>query len=201
MKAVYVQQQDQTDCGVACLLSVIRHHGGDTTLEILREQSGTSIQGTSLLGLQQAAAAQNLTADAFEVEDVEVFKREATFPCILHVTIDNQLEHYVVCEKTPPPRPSGTPAAPIGKGAIHPSHSGGGSGRGLGFSIIDPANGFETWSEEKLLERWKSRAVLLFEPTDKFEKQTQSNNRKLAWIKELVREDVPFWAWRRCWVL
>jgi ATP-binding cassette subfamily B protein len=59
------------------------------------------------------------------------------------------------------------------------------------FSIIDPATGFETWSEEKLLERWKSRAVLLFEPTEQFEKQTQTNNRKLAWIKDLVREDTP----------
>ena len=105
-KQLFIKQRDQTDCGVACLLSVIRHYGGDTTIELLREQSGTSVQGTSLLGLQQAAEAQNLQSDAFEVEDLEVFKREATFPCILHVTIDNQLEHYVVCLK-PPPLPFG----------------------------------------------------------------------------------------------
>lgn len=110
-KQLFIKQRDQTDCGVACLLSVIRHYGGDTTIELLREQSGTSVQGTSLLGLQQAAGVQNLQSDAFEVEDLEVFKREATFPCILHVTIDNQLEHYVVCLKTPP-QPSATAAAP-----------------------------------------------------------------------------------------
>jgi ABC-type bacteriocin/lantibiotic exporter with double-glycine peptidase domain len=183
-KQLFIKQRDQTDCGVACLLSVIRHYGGDTTIELLREQSGTSVQGTSLLGLQQAAGAQNLQSDAFEVEDLEVFKREATFPCILHVTIDNQLEHYVVCLK--PPFPAG--AAAVAEG----------SGMGLklkeqagNYAIIDPAHGFDTWSEEQLLERWKSRAVLLFEPTPQFEQVKQTNNRKITWIKDLVREDTP----------
>lgn len=48
----FVLQQDESDCGVACLLSIIRYHGGESSLERLRESSGTSIQGTSLLGLQ-----------------------------------------------------------------------------------------------------------------------------------------------------
>jgi ATP-binding cassette subfamily B protein len=120
----FMQQQGESDCGVACLLSVIRFHGGDASLERLRELSGTSIQGTSLLGLQQAANAMRLDAEAFEVEDLEVFKREATFPCILHVVIEEKLEHYVIAPKPP-------------EGGV--------------FGIFDPANGFETWSEEKLL--------------------------------------------------
>jgi ATP-binding cassette, subfamily C, bacteriocin exporter len=90
----FTLQQGESDCGVACLLSVIRYHGGENTLERLRELSGTSIQGTSLLGLQQAANNVGFQADAFEVEDLEVFKKEATFPCILHVVIDEKLEHY-----------------------------------------------------------------------------------------------------------
>lgn len=79
MKPIYIQQRDQTDCGVACLLSIIRMYGGDTTLENLREQSGTSLQGTSLLGLQQAAEKQNIAAEAFEVDDLQVFQNEASF--------------------------------------------------------------------------------------------------------------------------
>lgn len=97
----FVQQQGESDCGVACLLSVIRFHGGDASLERLRELSGTSIQGTSLLGLQQAAIAMRLDAEAFEVEDLEVFRQEATFPCILHVVIDEKLEHYVILISPP----------------------------------------------------------------------------------------------------
>ncbi len=160
----FVFQQGQSDCGVACLLSVIRYHGGENTLERLRELSGTSIQGTSLLGLQQAANNVGFQADAFEVEDLEVFKKEATFPCILHVIIDEKLEHYIV-----------SPQAPDG---------------GV-FSIFDPASGFEKWSEEKLLSVWKSRAVLLLNPSESFERVPQNNQKKIAWFKDLLREDTP----------
>jgi len=47
----FVLQQDQSDCGVTCLLSIIKFHGGDSSLEHLRKISGTSKQGTTLLGL------------------------------------------------------------------------------------------------------------------------------------------------------
>ena len=160
----FVQQQDESDCGVACLLSIIRYHGGENRLENLRELSGTSIQGTSLLGLQQSANSLNFEAEAFEVDDLEVFKKEATFPCILHVVIDEKLEHYVVCFN------------------ILPNGS---------YTICDPARGVEVWTEEELLSRWKSRAVLVLNPTEKFEVIPQNNQKKIAWFKELIREDAP----------
>jgi ATP-binding cassette subfamily B protein len=160
----FVQQQGESDCGVACLLSVIRFHGGDASLERLRELSGTSIQGTSLLGLQQAANAMRLEAEAFEVEDLEVFKNEATFPCILHVVIDEKLEHYVIAPKPP-------------EGGV--------------FGIFDPANGFETWNKEKLLSVWKSKAVLMLNPSENFERVLQGNKKKIEWFKNIIREDTP----------
>ena len=46
-----VLQHDQTDCGVACLLSLIRYYGDSHSLEKLRELSGSNTEGTSLLGL------------------------------------------------------------------------------------------------------------------------------------------------------
>lgn len=162
--SVFIQQQGESDCGVACLLSVIRFHGGDASLERLRELSGTSIQGTSLLGLQQAANTLGLDAEAFEVEDLEVFRQEATFPCILHVVIDEKLEHYVIAPKHP-------------EGGV--------------FGIFDPANGFETWSEEKLLSVWKSKAVLMLNPSENFERVPQGNKKKIAWFKNIIREDTP----------
>ncbi len=160
----FVQQQGESDCGVACLLSIIRFHGGDASLERLRELSGTSIQGTSLLGLQQAANAMRLEAEAFEVEDLEVFKQEATFPCILHVVIDEKLEHYVIAPKHP-------------EGGV--------------FGIFNPANGFETWSEEKLLSVWKSKAVLMLNPSENFEHVPQGNKKMIEWFKNIIREDTP----------
>ena len=56
----FTRQLDQTDCGVACLLSILHYYGGDATRERLRESSGTSVQGTSLLGLFQTAQSLGL---------------------------------------------------------------------------------------------------------------------------------------------
>ncbi|NBA87283.1 ATP-binding cassette domain-containing protein [Emticicia sp. CRIBPO] len=163
LKPLFIPQRDQTDCGVTCLLSVIRMHGGDASLETLRIQSGTSLQGTTLLGLQQAASIYHLHAEAFEVDEPEVFKKEATFPCILHVVIDQKLEHYVICNGI----------------------------NNNGFEIIDPAQGIETWSETELLQRWQSRAVLILNPGEGFEKTEQTRSKKILWIKALIKDDQP----------
>jgi hypothetical protein len=49
----FTRQLDQTDCGVACLLSILHYYGPDATRERLHESLGTSIQGTSLPSLLQ----------------------------------------------------------------------------------------------------------------------------------------------------
>jgi len=54
-KIKHTQQHDQSDCGVACLRSVLRYFDSDASLERLREMSGTTQQGTTMLGLLQAA--------------------------------------------------------------------------------------------------------------------------------------------------
>jgi ATP-binding cassette, subfamily C, bacteriocin exporter len=164
-KKTHTLQHDQTDCGVACLRSILRYYGGDATLETLRDLSGTSIQGTSLLGMQQAAEAQGLEAEAYEIEDLDIFKAEATFPCILHVLIDQKLEHYVVCYKT--------------------------LEGNSGYVIGDPAKGIEEWTETELLERWKTRAMLNLKPRADFEVLAHTSNRKWVWFRNLVREDLP----------
>jgi ABC-type bacteriocin/lantibiotic exporter with double-glycine peptidase domain len=163
LKPIFIQQQGPKDCGVACLLSAIRMHGGDAGLETLRLQSGTNLQGTSLLGLQQCAQKQNLHAEVFEVDDIEVFKEQATFPCILHVVIEDKMEHYVLCYE------------------ISDHH----------FFIVDPAKGLDRWDEQALLRRWKSRAVILIEPDQAFEKIQHQHLKKISWLKDLLREDIP----------
>lgn len=42
LQRTFVLQHDQSDCGVACMLSLIRYYGGSNTLEKLRELSGTT---------------------------------------------------------------------------------------------------------------------------------------------------------------
>ncbi|MCG6187380.1 hypothetical protein K5G00_08210 [Maribellus maritimus] len=55
IKQTFVKQHSQFYCGLACLASIVKYYGGETTQEKLQEQSGTTLNGTSLLGLYQAA--------------------------------------------------------------------------------------------------------------------------------------------------
>jgi len=96
----FILQLDQTDCGVACLLSIMHYYGGDASRERLRELSGTSIQGTSLLGLFQTAQSLGFAAEGLEAEGIHNLA-EVTEPAILHVVLDGQLQHYVVYYPTP----------------------------------------------------------------------------------------------------
>lgn len=167
MKPVFVQQRDLADCGVACLLSITRMHGGDASFEQLRIQSGTSILGTSLLGLKQAAEHLGFEADVFEVADFESFRNEAVFPCILHVVNGASQEHYVVCYGY---RTSSVSSV---------------------YSIIDPALGIREWKEEQLIENWRSRKVLCLSPTSTFKKRNISNKQQWNWFRGLVKNDLP----------
>ena len=58
-----VLQQEQSDCGVACLLSIIKYYGGNSSIETIRKLSGTNITGTTLLGLYQAASSLGFKAE------------------------------------------------------------------------------------------------------------------------------------------
>ncbi len=65
-----VLQRDYSDCGVACLATLIKFYQGDCRLEKLRELSGTSKQGTTLLGLMQAAKQVGFNAEGLEAESL-----------------------------------------------------------------------------------------------------------------------------------
>ncbi|MFT4031972.1 MAG: peptidase domain-containing ABC transporter [Siphonobacter sp.] len=161
---IHALQHDQTDCGAACMKSVLRYHGSDASLEKLRELSGTGTQGTTMLGLQQAAQIKGFEAEGYEVDNLEAFKAEAAFPCILHVIIENHLQHYVVCYKADD----------------------------SGYLIGDPATGVELWTEARLLEVWQgNRPMLNLKPTVALEPKISQNKRKIAWFVGLVKEDIP----------
>ena len=73
IQKTFVLQHDQSDCGVACLLSLVQYYEGSHTLEELRIQSGTTVRGTTLLGLYQAANSIGFEAEGNEA-DIEVLK-------------------------------------------------------------------------------------------------------------------------------
>ncbi|MEP1305630.1 MAG: peptidase domain-containing ABC transporter [Balneola sp.] len=155
-----ILQRDQSDCGVACLAGLINFFGGEIKLEHLRELSGTTKQGTTLLGLLQAANQTGLSADAFEA-DIESLK-EVEDPCLLHITKDKKLLHYVICY----------------------GYEDG------NFLISDPADGVKIVSEEELDEQWQSKALLIVKSTPELVTKKDKKKERWKWIKELVKDDI-----------
>jgi ABC-type bacteriocin/lantibiotic exporter with double-glycine peptidase domain len=77
------------------LQSIVNYYGGSVGLEVLRERSGTNKQGTTLLGLWQAAQETGFTAVAnleIEVDSTSLvvfeqdilFKNDSTFVEVLN---------------------------------------------------------------------------------------------------------------------
>jgi len=93
-KRSLVRQQGVSDCGIACLATIARYHGCEVLLENLRNWSGTLSQGTTLLGLKQAAARIGLDAEGYEISADQL--STLTHPCILPIRLEN-LNHYWVC--------------------------------------------------------------------------------------------------------
>ncbi len=93
-KTLLVRQLDITDCGAACLSSILKFYGKNRTVSAIRLDAGTGKDGTSMLGLIRAAEKQGLEADAVRVNDKKIDK--ADLPVIAHMKIRNSWYHFVV---------------------------------------------------------------------------------------------------------
>lgn len=156
----FVHQHDSSDCGAACLLAAIRYFGGDSTITHLRSISGTSITGTTLLGLYQAATKMGIKATGAEASAVMDLAQQPNL-AILAVVNEQKYEHYVVCygyceEK---------------------------------FVIGDPAFGVRLLAPAELGKIWTFKCLLL-EPTAKFILQSDIIIRKRQWLRQLVADDI-----------
>jgi len=159
-KKTFVLQHDQSDCGVACLSSLINYYGGNEVLEKLRRLSGTTRQGTTLLGLYQAANQLGFSAEGNEA-DIKTLMEHPS-PVILHTTIKERLQHYIICY---------------------------GYDNGK-FIIGDPAKGIITYTPEELKKLWKSKKCLTLNPTKKFETSVNQRIAKKQWFVNLIKKDI-----------
>ncbi|HEX8461731.1 MAG TPA: peptidase domain-containing ABC transporter [Segetibacter sp.] len=160
-----ILQQGESDCGVACLLSVIKHYNGANTLENLRNLSGTNITGTTLLGLYHAAIKTGFYAEGCEADITALSIHNQ--PCILHVIIENNLQHYVVCF-----------------GTLKKNNE-------LQFIIGDPAKGLVYLNATELERIWQSKKCLTLQPNENFRIASDIKQEKRKWIIKLIKTDFP----------
>ncbi|MDH4462113.1 MAG: peptidase domain-containing ABC transporter [Flectobacillus sp.] len=96
-KFPFYQQLDQMDCGPTCLRMIAKHHGRNLNIQKLRDASGFSREGVSLLGIAEAAESVGFRTLAVKVP-FEKLVKDAPLPCIIHW----QQNHFVVLAPSAP---------------------------------------------------------------------------------------------------
>ncbi len=154
-----VLQHDMSDCGAACLVSVIRYFGGNSSIEKIRKLSGTSQSGTTMLGLYEAAQQCGLDAVGYEASIKDIIEYNNVL--ILHISLEERLEHYIIC---------------FGY-------------EGEKFLIWDPAKGFIYMSVADLGKIWLSKKCLGLNPNDKFQIESDIIKNKRIWVLNAIRPE------------
>ena len=94
MKIIY--QQDEKDCGVACIAMILKHYKTEIPIHKLREFSGSDLDGTSAFGLKKTFEKLNFECLAIQADNSVWKEKELPLPLIAHVLIDDSFMHYVV---------------------------------------------------------------------------------------------------------
>ncbi|MCH8330803.1 MAG: peptidase domain-containing ABC transporter, partial [Bacteroidetes bacterium] len=162
-RSAFIKQQDESDCGPACLASLVKYFGGEVYLERVRELSGTNKQGTSLLGLYQAAAELGMEGEAYDSASLKDLQ-EIEMPCILHVEKDEGSRHHFI---------------------VYYKYDGDGN-----YLINDPEIGV-TWMPAKELDTmWKSNALMTVQKTTAFKAKESLQKERLSLVKQLLKDDI-----------
>jgi len=93
-KFPFYLQPDSKDCGPTCLRIISKHYGKSISLQQIRNLSETTRDGSSLLGLSDAAEDMGFRSLGVQV-DFETLVTEVPFPCIVHWNKN----HFVVVYK------------------------------------------------------------------------------------------------------
>ena len=88
------RQSSASDCGVSCLLMIIRYYGGDISKEFLRVLTQTKKDGCDAYHLLEGA--RKLGFSCYGVRGDVMSLRSQDFPCIAHVKNSRQADHFVV---------------------------------------------------------------------------------------------------------
>ncbi|KFN86877.1 peptide ABC transporter ATP-binding protein [Streptococcus equinus ATCC 33317] len=84
---------------MAALASVAKHYGSHFSLAHLRELAKTSKEGTTALGIVEAAKKIGFETRAIQA-NMELFEMpDIPYPCIVHVNKQGKLQHYYVVYK------------------------------------------------------------------------------------------------------
>jgi len=95
IKGVY--QHNTKDCGVACLLTIIKYYKGDNTFENIRYLTKCDNNGVLAINILEASKKLGFNGRGIKcnIEDLN----KIVLPTIAHITINKNYYHYIVIEK------------------------------------------------------------------------------------------------------
>lgn len=93
-KYPFVKQEGLKDCGVSCLLMIVRYYKGNLSIERLRDLTRTNKNGTSAYNLVNVSNQIGFDAHGIKCELSDF--NNIVLPCICHVVMDNSYKHFVV---------------------------------------------------------------------------------------------------------
>ncbi len=93
-----ILQNDETDCGPACLAAIFKSYNLIVSIAQIRDIAGTDKQGTSASGLSKAIEKYGFNFKIIQI-DLDKLDAKLPLPAIAHVVVDKSLLHYVVITK------------------------------------------------------------------------------------------------------
>ena len=153
-----ILQNDETDCGLACLAAIFRKHGLKVTIAKIRDIAGTDRQGTNAHGLVKVIEHFGFQQKVVEA-DKSVLTNKLPLPAIAHVIIDDSLLHYVVITKV----------------------------KGDTVVVSDPAKGIVKYKKEDFLKIW-TNILILIAPTNKSQKGNKKQSTLLSFFCLLISQ-------------
>ncbi len=155
LKFPHYKQADQKDCGPTCIKIVAKHYGKTLHIQTLRNLAETTREGSSLLGLSEAAEKIGFHTIGVKIDFEKL--QEVPLPCILHWNKNHFVVLYDIKRKI-----SFNFSSKEKKDTLY---------------ISDPAHGLLKYNKEQFLKSWignnadektEEGVALLIEPTPKF---------------------------------
>ena len=99
MRYPFVKQEGQMECGVACILMLIKYYNGYISTNKLKIMTKTTKCGTTVFNMVKALREIGFSADGVECDFNTLLKNNNMMPCICHVIINKSYNHFVVLYK------------------------------------------------------------------------------------------------------
>lgn len=98
-KTPFIPQHDESDCGVACLASLLLYYGKYVSLRSIREHCGTDREGTSGYGIVKGAEHFGLFCKCALSKEKELSDLPLPSIFLLHSKIDHYIVVYKITER------------------------------------------------------------------------------------------------------